>query len=110
MLELAVVMNAQGVVEEWTPPAVEFFGFSAEEAVGKSLGDLIVPEALRPYHDMGFKRYVQTRQAHCVGFVVEIEALHKDGRLVPIEMKILPTEASEDLLFQAHIRRLTPES
>ena len=25
-------------------------------------------------------------------------------------VKLLPTEASEELLFQAHIRRLTPES
>ena len=110
MLQLAVVMNSQGQVERWTPSAHALFGFEAEEAVGKSLGDLIVPEAMRPYHEMGFRRYVQTREAHCVGFVVEIEALHKDGRLIPIEMKIVATEATEDLLFEAHIRRLTPES
>lgn len=109
MLKLAVVMNAQGVIEAWTLLAEELFGFSAEEALGKPLGDLIVPEAMRPYHEMGFKRYVQTREAHCVGFAVEIEALHKDGRLIPIEMKILPTEDTEELLFQAHIRQLTPE-
>ena len=46
MLKLAVVMNAQGVIEAWTLLAEELFGFSAEEALGKPLGDLIVPEAI----------------------------------------------------------------
>ena len=97
MLKLAVVMNAQGVIEAWTLLAEELFGFSAEEALGKPLGDLIVPEAMRPYHEMGFKRYVQTREAHCVGFAVEIEADGFDtvGGLVFSQLGKIPNPGDE---------------
>lgn len=103
MLQPAVVMDSQGQVREWTPLAETLFGYSAEAAVGRSLGDLIVPEAMRPYHEIGFRRYVQTREAHCVGFQVEIEAVHQDGRLVPIVLKIVPRESEGELLFEAQV-------
>jgi cyclic di-GMP phosphodiesterase len=103
MLELAVIMDSQGLVREWTEPAHRLFGYSPEKAVGRSLGDLIVPEPMRPYHEMGLRRYAETREAHCVGFVVELDALHEQGHSVPIQMKILPQDVGEELVFEAHI-------
>ena len=105
MLELAVVMDSEGVVREWAQRAHKLFGYTTENAVGRSLGDLIVPVPMRPYHEMGLRRYAETREAHCVGFVVEIDALHQDGHSVPIQMKILPTEVDHELFFEAHIAR-----
>lgn len=103
MLELAVTMDSEGMVTEWSPVAEGLFGYGHDEAVGRSLGTLIVPEEFRPYHEMGLRRYAQTREAHCVGFVVDIEAVHQQGHAVPIQMKILPREVDEQLFFEAHI-------
>ena len=80
MLELAVTMDSEGMVTEWSPVAEGLFGYGHDEAVGRSLGTLIVPEEFRPYHEMGLRRYAQTREAHCVGFVVDIEAVHQNRR------------------------------
>jgi cyclic di-GMP phosphodiesterase len=108
MLELAVTMDSQGMVREWAPSAENIFGFEASYAVGRSLGDLIVPAPVRPFHEAGLRRYVETREPHCVGNVVEIEAVHQQGHPVPIQMKIVPREVGEELLFEAHISENTP--
>lgn len=96
-------MDSEGLVRQWTSHGETLFGHSAAFALGKSLGDLIVPEAMRPYHEMGFRRYVATREPNCVGYTVEVEALHKSGQTLPIEMKIVANESDGELLFEAHI-------
>jgi len=50
-----VVANADGIITWWSPGAEVLFGHSAAAARGQSL-DLIVPEALRARHWVGFKR------------------------------------------------------
>lgn len=102
-LALALTMDSQGVVRDWAAPAEALFGYTPEQAVGRLLGDLIVPADMRPYHEMGLRRYVQTREPHCVGYLVEIEAVHREGHPVPIQMKILPREEGEELFLEAHI-------
>lgn len=103
MLELAVVMDSQGRVCRWTSLAQRLFGYTPHQARGKSLGELIVPPPARPFHEAGLRRYAETREAHCVGQLVEIEALHGRGHAVPIQMKILPREENGQLFFEAHI-------
>lgn len=100
-MEVAVIMDSDGMVVSWTPLARKMFGYQAEEAERASLGELIVPEAFRPFHEAGLRRYVQTREPHCVGHLVEIEALHKEGHSVPVQMKIVPREEGEALFFDA---------
>ena len=103
-----VVMDQHGKVREWSEQATTLFGYSRDEAVETSLGELIVPPGLRPYHEMGFRRYVQTREANCVGYTVEIEAMEKGGEMIPISLKIVPREEEDLLFFDAFIDRLNP--
>lgn len=83
--------------------AQRLFGYTAEQAAGNSLGDLIVPPRVRPFHEAGLRRYAETREAHCLGQLVEVEALHSHGQVVPIQMKIEPREENGQLFFDAHI-------
>lgn len=103
MLQVAVVMDSQGLVRHWSSLAESLFGYSAEQALGKSLGDLIVPVRARPFHEAGLRRYAQTREPHCLGQLVEIEALHLRGHGVAIQMRIEPREEKGHLFFDAHV-------
>lgn len=103
MLQVAVVMDSQGLVLHWSALAQTLFGYPADEALGKSLGDLIVPPRARPYHEAGLRRYADTREPHCVGQLVEIEALHRRGHKLPIYLKIEPREENGQLFFEALI-------
>jgi PAS domain S-box-containing protein len=45
--EAFVAMDAGGLVIDWNPQAQRTFGWSAEEAVGRVLADLIIPQRPR---------------------------------------------------------------
>ena len=50
-----IATDAEGFISFWNPGAVRIFGFTSEEAVGRSL-DLIIPESLRARHWAGYNR------------------------------------------------------
>lgn len=96
-------MDSQGKVCSWSSLAQRLFGYTRQQALGQSLGDLIVPPQARPFHEAGLRRYVETRQAHCLGQPVQLQALHGRGHAVPILLQILPREDNGQLFFEAHI-------
>src|SRR5262249_61120960 len=50
-----VAADSDGRIVFWNPGAERIFGFSAPDAVGRSL-DIIIPERLRPQHWEGYGR------------------------------------------------------
>jgi PAS domain S-box-containing protein len=79
-----------GMIQFWNQGAERIFGFSDEEALGKSL-DIIIPENLRQRH---WDAYAQTMRTgitrYGAGDVLAVPALRKDGTRVSIEFSILP--------------------
>ena len=49
-----IAADPEGKIILWNPAAERMFGFSAEEALGRTL-DLIIPERYRDRHWPGFK-------------------------------------------------------
>ncbi|MDP9424335.1 MAG: PAS domain S-box protein, partial [Pseudomonadota bacterium] len=56
-LDAVVVMDRDGIVRAWNAHAHHIFGWSAAEAIGQNLGDLIVPPSLREAHHRGLDRF-----------------------------------------------------
>ena len=80
-----VVMDSDQRVTEWNPAAAELFGYSAEEALGRPIDDLVLGEAGR---DEG--REV-TRQAMTTGRAQRISRrTRKDGSTVVVELMLTP--------------------
>jgi PAS domain S-box-containing protein len=83
-----VVMDSDERVTDWNPAAAELFGYSAEEALGRSLDDLVFGEAHR---DEGLEI---TREAMTVGRAGRItQRLRKDGTPVDVELMLVPLTA-----------------
>jgi len=84
-----------GMIHFWNRGAERIFGFSEEEALGRSL-DIIIPENLRQRH---WDAYAQTMQTgitqYGAGDVLAVPALRKDGKRVSIEFSILPFKDRE---------------
>ena len=68
-------------------PVERIFGYTAAELVGKPLVTLIPPE-LRRNHRAGVERYVTTGERRLSWEGVELPAVSKDGREVPIELTL----------------------
>ena len=83
-----VVMEDAGNIAYWNKAAEDIFGFSANEALGKNLHDLIVPEPYRKKFREGFLKFQEKGEGAVIGKIMEIEGLKKDGRIFPTELSI----------------------
>ena len=84
-----IATDADGLISFWNPGAARIFGFTAEEAVGRSL-DLIIPENLRARHWMGYNRVMATGESHYgQGDLLSVPGLTKEGRRISVEFTIV---------------------
>jgi len=80
-----VVMDADERVTDWNPAAAELFGYSAEEAVGRPIDDLV-------FGDSGREEGREiTREAMRAGRAQRISMRQRrDGTLVHVELMLVP--------------------
>ncbi|MBC7917362.1 MAG: PAS domain S-box protein [Rhodoferax sp.] len=97
-------MDTEGMVTAWNPGAERILGWSKEEAMGRRMSELIIPPKYREAHENGMRRYLKTGEARVLNRVVEIEALHKDGHTMPIELSIWPISDDKGQGFGAFVR------
>ncbi len=83
-----ILGDAEGIVRIWNAGAQAIFGFTAEEAIGKSM-DLIIPERLRGRHWDGYRKVMGTGVSrYGAGDMLAVPAVTKDGRTISIEFTI----------------------
>ncbi|AKJ28588.1 diguanylate cyclase [Caldimonas brevitalea] len=75
-------------VVEWNRQAEHLFGWEREEVIGRNLSALIVPEDQRAAHDEGMRRFAQAGTGPVINRRRELEALHRSGRLLSLEMSV----------------------
>jgi PAS domain S-box-containing protein len=75
-------MDPDGLITSWNASAELMLGWSAAEAVGQRMCELIVPHAHRAAHEAGLAAYLKTGQARTIQRLLEVEALHKSGSLL----------------------------
>lgn len=102
-----ILMSQDGKVVAWNPQSEKIFGWSAEDAVGKRLSDLIVPETLRDAHERGLRRFLSTGEAKMLRRVVEITAVRRDGQTIPVELIIVPILQEGRWRFSGFVRDIS---
>ena len=95
-----------GAITFWNAAAERLFGYSDVEATGASI-DLIVPAAMRGGHGHGLRRVVAGGAPRLIGTSVELEAEHRSGRLLPIELSLSMWHDRGRANFGAIIRDMT---
>ena len=66
-LDCVIMADASGRVVEFNPAAERTFGYSRDEALGRTLAETIVPPSLRELHSQAFARFVETRDKRLLG-------------------------------------------
>lgn len=83
-----ILGDREGQIRLWNAGATAIFGYTAEEAIGKSM-DLIIPERLRARHWEGYDRTMATGVSrYGKGDLLAVPAITKDGRTISIEFTI----------------------
>jgi PAS domain S-box-containing protein len=102
-----IVIDAAGRVVEFNRAAERTFGYRREDAVGRRLADLIVPEHLRAAHTAGLERYVATRVGTVIGRPIEMPAVRADGTQLRVEVSVTPVAGTEPPIFAGVVRDVT---
>jgi PAS domain S-box-containing protein len=100
-------MDETGRIVDWNTQAEVIFGWSHHEAVGRMLGDLIVPEKHRTLHQQGLALFLRSGESAILGKRFEIEAQRRDGRLIQIELSVTALRRRSGYLFNGFMRDLT---
>ena len=102
-----VAMDSDGVITDWNPKATATFGWSREEAVGRDLADTFIPESHREAHRRGIEHFLATGEGPVLNRLIELTAVHRDGRELPVELTISPIHTETGYSFNAFLRDIS---
>jgi two-component system sensor histidine kinase/response regulator len=106
-MDAVICIDQNGIVQAWNASAESIFQYPTEDAIGHSLGDLIVPPAYRERHRLGLERFIRTGQRNVVGKRLEQIGMRADGAEFPIELTIGALRHGDSYLFTAYIRDIS---
>lgn len=106
-LDCIITMDATGRVREFNPAAERVFGYRRDQAVGRELAELIIPERMRERHRRGLQHYLKTGEGPVLGHRIEINALRHDGSEILVELAITAFKIDGSPFFTAYLRDIT---
>ena len=109
-LDAVVVADERGLIRKYNASAERIFGYSAEEALGQDISDLIIPEQYRRVHKPGINRYLTSNSKRVIGSGrVKLDARDKQGRQFPVELSLEVMEQNGANLFISFLREISEE-
>ena len=106
-LDAVVGMDSEGLVTSWNPQAEVIFGWGVEEVVGRRLEEVLIPERDREAHTRGLRHAVATGEGSVFGRRMEMGALRRDGREIPVELTVTKVAVGGEMFFNAFIRDIS---
>ena len=106
-LDAFVQMDEGGTITDWNAQAETIFGWSREDAIGKTLSSLIIPPAYRERHTAGLAHFLRTGEGAILGKRFEIDALRSDGKELKVELAVTALRLSSGYVFNGFINDLT---
>ncbi|MFC4062836.1 ATP-binding protein [Planomonospora corallina] len=101
-----VSVDGTGTVREWSTAAERLFGWSAAEAVGRRMSELIIPERLRRSHEEMLRAYgaggPPARRT-------ELTVADRTGREFPAEMTFQTVAGHGERALHAFLRDITDQ-
>ena len=83
-----IMIDSEGLITFWNPAAERIFGYSADEAVGVNLHNLIVPSRFHEAHFTAFPEFQRSGKGDAVGKTLDLEAIRKDGVEISVQVSL----------------------
>lgn len=98
-------MDAEGAVTVWNPQAASTFGWTAAEIMGRSFYDAVIAPVCREGHVDGVQHFLKAAQGSKRS--IELVAMNRDGREVPVEATVWSVSAGGVRSFNAFVRDIS---
>jgi len=93
--EAVIISDRDENILFWNASAERIFGYSLNEALGKTLS-IITPERFRERHSKGYFHTMETGKTKYGNTLLRVPAIHKDGRSISIAFSVTMIFDDED--------------
>jgi PAS domain S-box-containing protein len=101
-----IAIDRDGIVTSWNAAAERLFGWSASEAVGNPVRNLVFPRDERPAFDERRRQLLESPETVKV-LSIESEMQRRDGSLFPAERTISRVRIASETVLTAFVRDVT---
>lgn len=101
-----LMVDAQGRIALANAQAQSVFGYSAAELLGHGMG-MLVPPSFRAGHERYLPMFFAEPKARQMGSNLKIFGRHKDGRKVPVEVRLNPIRIADGQFVLVSITDIT---
>jgi two-component system sensor kinase FixL len=105
-VDAIIVIDSQGLIEDFNRGAERMFGYPAAEIVGRNVS-VLMPSPEHEEHDEYLQRYLATGEARIIGAGREVVARHRDGRTFPVHLSVGEMHIEGDRKFTGMLHDLT---
>ncbi len=106
-MDAFITIDQTGQVLEWNISAELMFGYRADEAIGRDLGELIVPASTRSLHWAGVQRLAGGGAPSILDRRVEVVGQRADGTQFPVELTITRVLSGGGVVYSGFVRDIT---
>ena len=103
-----LVVDQKGSIQLVNSQTEELLGYSRDELLGESLERLVPQSARRAHIDMR-QRYHRNPYIRPMASGLDLYAVHKDGRDIPVEIGLSPLDTAEGPLIVCAIRDVSTQ-
>jgi PAS domain S-box-containing protein len=103
--DAVMTIDARGHVCQLNAAAERMFGYSREQALGRTVAELVIPQRRRRAHREGLKRVAAGGPTSILDRRIVMKAMRADGSEFPVELTVTRTQLSPTR-FTAWIRAL----
>ncbi len=101
-----ITTDEYGKIEMMNPRLGEIFGYAESELFAQNV-NVLMPEPYRSHHDDYLQAYRETNNKHVIGTIREVQGLHKDGTIFPLEIAVNELIIDGQRKFVGAIRDIT---
>ena len=104
-MDAIVIADHDGKIRFWNSAAERIFGFTKDEALGKKVDELIIPESMRKKYRRALSKFKVNKITE--GRIYELEGRRKDGTSIPVEISLGPVSFGDGVGVVAVIRDIS---
>ena len=101
-----ITINQHREILSFNLAAESMLGYSADAVIGKNV-KMLMPDPHHTSHDAYVEHYLQTREAKIIGKTREVEAQHKNGNHISVELSVASIDVGGELIFIGMLHDLT---
>ncbi|MDD5394805.1 MAG: ATP-binding protein [Thiothrix sp.] len=101
-----IVADNRGMIIETNTAVLDVFGYTQQELQGQNVSLLMYAEQA-PSHASHLQHYFSSGKTNIVGKPRQLQARHKNGQPIPIEMTINEARVGDNVIFTSITRDIT---